>query len=210
MLSHGYSHCAVCSVPVCPHDTRERSIDDDNDDNDNNNEKFAYIKISTNDDNSYLWLMDGVGIYEEHCSGKNHKDKKSHIDMDGNVVYDVVTHDAGLIGLLGDRDAKINHFSYSNIQSALFLHSYCWERVKMIKDEITVSSLWWFLAVFNIGINLVPFEDDSIQYHNNVWMMQNPKINDKNRNRIDIKLKKMLQSFEKWNNNFQIDYWQMK
>jgi hypothetical protein len=138
------------------------------------------------------------------------------MDLEGNIVYDLTKNNIGLVEVLTDRDKNRNHFSYSNIQSAVFLHTYCWKRVNMIKGKIQAESLWWFLAVYGIGINLIPLKDDSTEYNINeplsqyddrIWMIQNPETNKMNYDRIDKRLEQMLSRYDEWKDNFQIEYW---
>lgn len=207
MPKYGHSNCAVCNAPVCPSHIGEKSYD-------GNNINKKFIQIDTYDKHFHAWLMEGVGIYEEYCCDRRHPNKKSYTDSDGNIVYDVTTHNAGIVGTLADHNKNMNHFSYSNIQSALFLHTYCWEQVKMmreiIKDKTPAKSLWWFLAVYSIGTNLVTLEDDTSQYYTDLYLLQNPNINKMNKDRINNRLEQMILRYDEWSSNFQIGYWEMR
>ena len=207
MPKYGHSNCAVCNAPVCPSHIEEKSSN-------NNNINKKFIHIDTYDEYFHAWLMEGVGIYEEYCCNRRHPNKKSHTDLDGNIVYNVTTHNDKIVGTLTDRNKKMNHFSYSNIQSALFLHAYCWEQVKMIREIInertSAKSLWWFLAVYSIGTNLVTLEDDTSQDYTDLHLLKNPNINKMNKDRINSRLEQMILHYDEWSSNFQIGYWEMR
>jgi hypothetical protein len=198
MPCYGHSHCALCNVPVCPDCV-----------GDGTDEKLI---IDVEHCNDYTWLMEGVGIYGDNGCKKDFGNHEVHKDTDGNNVYDVTVYGEGLMGVLMDRDKDIRHSNYASPDAAIFLHKYCWEKIKEMKDKIPTKSLWWFLAVYNIGYNKTSFEDDSslydpqcglYQYRDNIYLLQNPNTNEENNERINSRAEQMLTGYD-WDKPFQI------
>jgi hypothetical protein len=113
-------------------------------------------------------------------------------------------YEEGILGLLCDKYEKGKfHSNYANIKSALFLHKQCYEYILKHEDIIPTKNIWWFLAVYNIGIHAYRIKDESDYYHCQnslhqyyhrgdydkniyenddigfIWLLENPAINKK-------------------------------
>lgn len=101
-------------------------------------------------------------------------------------------------------------------------------------NKIPTKNIWWFLAVYKIGIQRVQIKDVSNYYHcqsnlyqyfdkgeydtneyeneeqcNFIWLLQNPVLNQQNNARINNIFNEMLSGYD-WNSTFSISGYRLK
>jgi len=211
MPCYGHSHCALCNIPVCPdcigNNKYNENIEDD---------ESTSPDIDMND-NKYNWLDDGIAIYQN------------------DKIFEVKKYKDGILGVLCDKYTENEfHSQYANIASALFLHKYCYDHILKNCDSLPTNKIWWFLAVYNVGIyahkindesNYYDCQDSLHQYYhkgnydnnkydddskiNFMWLLKNPEIDKKNKQRIHNRFNKMLIEYD-WSKPFNISGFRLK
>lgn len=143
------------------------------------------------------------------------------------------------MGLLRDKNEENKfHSDGCGIKSALFLHKHCYDFL-VEKNRLLPVTIWWFLAVYKIGVRSIHIKDVTDYYHpqNNltkyygkgydiaygkpeddpdygnekefIWLLHNPKISEKKKNAIENKFNKMLITYD-WKKSFEFAYFKLK
>lgn len=217
MPAYGHNHCSLCNVPVCPDciGNYEDSDTNSNNSDDNNNQFCCQSHPIDIDSNYFSWLLDGIALYEN------------------GDIYDVISYDDEQIGVLLDKQNSMKyHYQCAKLESALFLHKKCYYYL-LEKINLLPVTIWWFLAVYHVGITSLHIYDitdyyhcqqdlcqyysqgydiafgkpeDHIDYkHDNdyIWLLHNPDICEKKRDLINKRFNQMLITYD-WTKDFEI------
>lgn len=219
MPCYGHTHCCLCNIPICPDMPTTEILegknpkfdftDDDDDVTPEQIKKFTdWSQFMVDNKEKLLWLYNGHALYQN------------------GEIHEVGVNEDGDYGILCEKNnsSKYHVGLRCKITSAIFVHKYCFDLLNDHYANIPcnvgnkLTNIWWFLAVYNLGIDAphidditsnYHFQSDLDQYSDTNWLLIDPTINNQNKERINQRYRQML-TLRNWDEPFQFRGYRLK